>query len=68
MLPAPPRGTVKDIRQCEHVIVFLFRAIMSTIIIAPIEIYFLSGNILFKANTRNTKTSSGMFSDVFKGV
>ena len=68
MLPAPPRGMIKDIRQCQHVIVFLFRAIKSTIITAPIEIYFLSGNYLFKANARNTKTSSDMFSDVFKGV
>ena len=41
---------------------------MSSIITAPVEIYFLSGNYLFKVNTRNTKTSSDMFSDVFKGV
>ena len=40
---------------------------MSSIITAPIEIYSLSGNYLFKVNTRNTKTSSDIFSDVFKG-
>ena len=64
MLSAPPRGMIKDIRQCQHVIVFLFRAIKSTIITAPIEIYFLSGNYLFKANARNTKTSSDITSNV----
>ena len=53
---------VKGIRQCQHVILFLFK---STIITAPIEIYFPSGNYLFKVNTRNTKESSDMFSDVF---
>ena len=68
MLPAPPRGMTKDIRQCQHVILFLFRAIKSTIITAPTEIYFQSVNYLFKANTKNTKTCSDMFSDDFKGV
>ena len=56
---------VKVIRQCQHVILFLFK---STIITTPIEIYFLSGNYLFKVNTRNTKESSDMFSDVFSDV
>ena len=68
MLPAPPRGMMEDIRQCQHVIVFLFRAIKSTIITAPIEIYFLSGNCLFKANNKNAKISSDMLPDVFKVV
>lgn len=53
---------VKGVRQCQHVILFLFK---STIITAPIEIYFPSRNYLFKVNIRNTKESSDMFSDVF---
>ena len=46
---------------------FVFRAIKSTIIIAPIETYFTSGNYLFKAKNRKIKTRSDMISVVFRG-